>query len=276
MVVTQNIQNYTGITNANCYTVIQGAMANFVNGTSVTLYQSYTTASPYHLVYAIYNPNDSGTYNTVYLDYSINTSTGAVIITLYETWNTSTLTGTNGARTLSAGVGTGNISTTTFTDSTNSYGIWIAYPTGNLGASGFSYSYYGYVSATTLNFANSANYQPSVQMFSGNLSSGILFYPTARQLGGTTSTTNNGLVLSNSSTFYSSILYLGSCLITNPVSMTNNNFPIGTISSDFYINNSNLGYNLLSPPTPTISYVNGNGKYLPLSPTQNTILLQVA
>jgi hypothetical protein len=273
MVATQNTQNYTGITNANCYTVIQGAMANFVNGTSVTLYQSYTTASPYHLVYAIYNPNDSGTYNTVYLDYSINTSTGAVTMTLYETWNTSTLTGTNGAGTIGFTMPTGSISTTTYTDSTNSYGVWYSYTTG---ATSFG-SFRGYASATVLNFANSANNQPSVQMLYPTANT-IYFVPTARQLGGTATSSNAGYQIGTVASNYVGYGYLGgSILITQPVPMTSNNSPIGFISTDFYVTsgntviNSNIAQN-------NLKYINGTQQFVPLmlGTSNSTFLIRTA
>jgi hypothetical protein len=149
---------------------------------NITLYQNASSGSTNYLVYACSNPIGSGTYNTVYLVIAIS-STTVSSCALYETWNTSTFTGTNGIVNNLSNATINNFSNliyTTYTDN-SSYGIVSIYNTSLFMVS------FGYIATASNNAFQSENILPSIVAFTSGGQSVINIVPTAR-----TSTSSTG------------------------------------------------------------------------------------
>jgi len=165
--VTSTVNSYytTGTTSLNTFNAIAAAFAAITaTNTNITLYQS---SSPNLLVYAITNPIGSGSYNTVYL--SINTTQidgyqRFANISISETWNTGTSSGTNSGTIASNlnWVPGSTISYSTYTDNT-SYGIITLY-----NPAFTSVLALGYIATTSNNAFQSENTMPSIQAILNN------------------------------------------------------------------------------------------------------------
>lgn len=226
-------------TTANMAGYIAQAMATFTN--NVTLIQNYTSTYPNYVVHKITNPLTPGIYNSVYSVFSI-ASNGNITQTLYETWNSSTLTGTN-ASTSSAGLSPSGNSLTFYmlTDATNSYGLFNIYISSAINQT-FGYiriSPFSYFSANICQSIIGPNETYGCLMISRNIADTLrAAYNTPSLVAGNYYGYSSGA---------SGLSPTGLFIINKPVVVSNfGNIPIGTLSTDLgllnYTTNSTGSY----------------------------------
>jgi hypothetical protein len=187
---------------------------------NITLYQNASNAGTNYLVYACSNPIGSGTYNTVYMVILIPASGAIITIGLYETWNTSTFTGTNGNTNGIANANYSNFTSlayTTYTDN-SSYGIVSIY------RSDFSTILtLGYIATVSNNTFQSENIMPSIMVFGVGGTSALFFMPTLRF-----TTSAGGAVFVPSFGTQGTNFYNGNPVINYPIGFNG----IGSCSND--------------------------------------------
>lgn len=202
----------------NCIAAAFAAITG--TNTNITLYQNASSAGTNYLVYACTNPIGSGTYNTVYLVIPI-TSTGVGTLGIYETWNTSTFTGTNSVTvtfTSAQNSNFTNLAYTTYTDN-SSYGIVSIYNT-SLSVS----INLGYIATSSNNAFQSENILPSIVMFASGGATSVTILPTTR-----TSTSSTGNVaFTPSFGTQGTNSYAGNPVINYPIGING----IGSCSND--------------------------------------------
>jgi len=208
----------TQTTLTNCIAAAFAAIT--ATNTNITLYQNSSNAGINYLVYACTNPIGSGTYNTVYLAITV-ASAGSVTLYSYETWNTSTFTGTNGVNsvaTSSALSSWGNLAYYTYTDNA-SYGLVLI-----TNVAQTVYIIMGYCATVANNAFQSENTMPSTVGISSNNLTAPQILPTTRT---STSSIGNAIFTPSFGT-QGTNSYANSPVINYPIGLNG----LGALSND--------------------------------------------